>query len=209
MELHNWLLFASIALVATLTPGPAVLLASSHGLAYGWRRTTITIAGNVTGLLLMASISLAGLSAIILSSALIFTVVKLLGALYLLYLGVKLWRHGFSPITAAGQQPLARPRWHKQYLQGLLIAISNPKAIAFCTALFPQFIDHSSALPLQFAILILTFMSLSFICLSAYAWLAQQTRQRARQHLPQFIHKLFGAAFMASGVWLASASRSA
>ena len=76
MDIQQWLLFISIALVATATPGPAVLLVSTHSLSYGWHNSIVTILGNVSGLLVMSALSVAGLSVVVLNSAVLFFIVK-------------------------------------------------------------------------------------------------------------------------------------
>src|SRR5210317_715863 len=96
MNLDSWLLFASIAFIATITPGPAILLVTTHSVSYGTRRSVATMLGNVSGLFIMSLLSVMGLSTLILHSAPIFFAVKIIGALYLIYLGAKLWRHGFG-----------------------------------------------------------------------------------------------------------------
>ena len=96
----------------------------------------------------------------------------------------------------------------KLYINGLFVALSNPKAIAFTTALFPQFILPEQPVALQFAVLIITFMSLSFACLFAYAVMAAETKNRsAHIRLPGIMSKVFGGAFVGSGVFLASATQ--
>ena len=211
MELNSWLLFSSIALMATLTPGPAILLVSTHSVSFGSWRAVPTILGNISGLFIMALLSVMGLSAIILHSAPIFAAVKFAGAAYLIYLGVKLWRNGVlsGPIQTAGGKDLCqRPSAGKLYTQGLFVALSNPKAIAFCTALFPQFIQTGQSVLQQFSILIVTFMFLSFICLLGYARVAEGTRKRAAHiTFPKVFRKLFGTAFIGSGILLATASQ--
>ena len=102
MEFDSWILFSSIALMATLTPGPAVLLVSTHSVSFGTRQSVPTMLGNISGLFIMALLSVLGLSAIILHSATIFTIVKLTGAAYLIYLGIKLWRNGMLPKQIPG-----------------------------------------------------------------------------------------------------------
>ncbi|PLX78200.1 MAG: lysine transporter LysE [Desulfuromonas sp.] len=212
MDLDSWLLFASIAFVATITPGPAILLVTTHSVAFGTGRSVATMLGNISGLFVMSLLSVMGLSAIILHSAPIFFAVKMAGAAYLVYLGVKLWRNGFGFHQAA---PIAeftdsRPKspLAKLYLNGLFVALSNPKAIAFTTALFPQFIDPSQPIARQFAILIVTFMFLSFTCLWAYAAMAATASRRASHvKLPGAMSKFFGGAFIGSGLFLASASQ--
>ena len=211
MNYDSWLLFTSIALIATITPGPAILLVSTHSVTFGTKYSIATMIGNVTGLFIMSLLSVMGLSAIILHSAPIFFLVKGVGACYLIFLGVKLWRQGFGmdAIRSAvedGEQP--RPRIMKLYFNGLLVALSNPKAIAFTTALFPQFIHPEHSMAQQFCILIATFMFLSFVCLLAYAVMAAETKNRsARIKLPGVMSKVFGGAFIGSGLFLATATQ--
>ena len=211
MNYDSWILFASIAFIATITPGPAILLVTTHSVTFGTRCSIATMLGNVTGLFIMSLLSVMGLSAVILHSAPIFFLVKIAGALYLVYLGLKLWRHGFGleelrSIQSEAVQP--RPQFTKLYANGLFVALSNPKAIAFTTALFPQFILPEQPVALQFTILIITFMSLSFACLFAYAVMAAETKNRsAHIRLPGIMSKVFGGAFVGSGVFLASATQ--
>jgi len=211
MNYDSWLLFTSIALIATITPGPAILLVSTHSVSFGTKYSIATMVGNVTGLFIMSLLSVMGLSAIILHSAPVFFLVKVVGAGYLIFLGVKLWRQGFGveairSAAEGGDQP--RPRIMKLYFNGLLVALSNPKAIAFTTALFPQFIHPEQSMAQQFFILIATFMFLSFVCLLAYAVMAAETKNRsARIKLPGVMSKVFGCAFVGSGVFLATATQ--
>lgn len=211
MELDSWMLFASIALMATLTPGPAILLVSTHSVSFGTRQSVPTMLGNISGLFIMALLSVMGLSAIILHSAPVFAAVKFAGAAYLIYLGVRLWRNGMfdsSVQTAEGMSVCQRPRAAKLYTQGVFVALSNPKAIAFCTALFPQFIQTDKPMLQQFSILIVTFMFLSFICLFGYATVAEGTKNRSKKiGFPRVFNKLFGTAFIGSGILLATASQ--
>ena len=211
MNYDSWLLFTSIALIATITPGPAILLVSTHSVTFGTKYSIATMVGNVTGLFIMSLLSVMGLSAIILHSVPIFLLVKGVGAGYLIFFGVKLWKKGFGldairSGAQGGEQP--RPRIMKLYCNGLLVALSNPKAIAFTTALFPQFIHPEHSMAQQFCILIATFMVLSFVCLLAYAVMAAETKNRsARIKLPGVMSKVFGGAFIGSGIFLATATQ--
>ncbi|MCP4996005.1 MAG: LysE family translocator [Gammaproteobacteria bacterium] len=211
MNIENWLLFSSIALIATITPGPAILLASTHSVTYGVKKALATIFGNITGLFAMSALSVLGLSTIILYSTTVFIIVKFAGAAYLIYLGIKLWRNGFGSYND-NENKLDKnrkpPSVISLYLQGLFVALSNPKAIAFTTALFPQFIDHTQPLFSQFTILVVTFMSLSFGCLLAYSYAAENMKSRPSiSKLSGYMGKAFGSAFVASGVALANASQ--
>jgi threonine/homoserine/homoserine lactone efflux protein len=211
MPFDSWLLFASIAFVATITPGPAILLVTTHSVTFGTRCSIATMLGNVSGLFVMSLLSVMGLSAIVLHSAPIFFAVKMVGALYLIFLGVKLWRNGFGLDelrTAKKSEMQSNPRLSRLYINGLLVALSNPKAIAFTTALFPQFIRSDLPMAQQFTVLIITFMFLSFACLFIYAVMAAETKNRTTHiRLPGVMSKVFGGAFVGSGVFLASATQ--
>jgi len=210
MFFDNWLLFVSIAFIATATPGPAVLLVSAHSLSYGAKKATLTIMGNITGLFFMSALSILGLSAIILSSAPIFFAIKIIGALYLIYLGIKIWIYGFGRTkeSISSTKPVAPPKSHKLYRQGLFVALSNPKAIAFTTALFPQFIEPDTPLAPQFFILVLTFMFLSFICLLAYAAVVRDRRYKITSlWLKKLMSRVFGAVFIGYGVAIATTTQ--
>lgn len=205
MNLDNFLLFASIALIATLTPGPAIMLVTVNSVQYGVARAVLTILGNITGLFLMSLLAVLGISTIILYSAPAFFAVKIIGALYLCYLGIKQWKHGLGLSSDNKIKSKKKvPSFFKLYLQGLLIALSNPKAIAFTTALFPQFIDASYPLMTQFFILVFTFMLLSFMSLFGFAVLAIKIKNRNNfNFLENLLGKAFGSAFIGAGCVLA------
>ncbi len=204
MDFESWLLFCSIAFVATLSPGPAILLVTTHSLQYGPMRSLFTILGNITGLLIMSACSVLGLNTLLLYSVTAFTCIKFFGAAYLIYIGIKLWRKGIMVNEQlVGTQEKFSP--FKLYSQGVIIALTNPKAIVFTTALFPQFIDVAKPLLVQFSILVFSFMGLSAICLFAYAVISY----KAKTHSSRFfsgtrIGKVFGATFVGAGLMLAT-----
>lgn len=208
MSLSDWLLFSSITLAATLSPGPAILLVVSVSMRFGPGACVASIGGNITGLLIMASLSVAGVSYLILHSDTAFLLVKAVGALYLIYLGIKLWRTDFSLRTEATEEyvPVV-PGAMRRYFQGVLIALTNPKAIVFMTALLPQFIDSAAPLAPQFGVLVMTFMVLSAGCLTGYALLvARITGLSARWKNSRLMNRVFGSAFVSAGVALAFAT---
>ena len=127
--------FLLITLVLVVVPGPIVTLVISTGATRGTRPALITVAGSTTGnALLIGGIAL-GLSIIIQHAAVIFEWLRWIGAAYLVWLGIQAWRHAGS--AAAAQDP----RGHVYFRRGFLVAMSNPKTIAFFTAFLPQFID--------------------------------------------------------------------
>ncbi|WP_275098975.1 LysE family translocator [Sedimenticola hydrogenitrophicus] len=174
MALTDYLTFLLIALIATATPGPAVLLAVTNALTLGMRRTLIAILGNVTGIVLLAALSSIGLGALLHTSETVFQLVKWTGGLYLIYLGVRLWRSGLGRFPAEGVAVASRSPVNL-FFQAFTVAVSNPKAIAFCTALFPQFVEPTAAMLPQFALLAATFGLLSFTFLFGYAFLASRS----------------------------------
>lgn len=206
MQFENWFMFCSIALLATATPGPAALLVSINSLSFGFKKSLITILGNVTGLFIMSTFSVLGLSAVVLHSTVAFTVIKLLGAAYLAYLGFKLWVNGVGTIEV-GSTRKSKGSSLSLYTQGVLVALTNPKAVVFTTALFPQFIVAADPLMFQFSILVLSFMLLSFICLSLYALIAQRAKARTiNTQVQKLFGKIFGAIFIGAGCILATTS---
>lgn len=201
MTLDSWLPFLGVALIATLVPGPAMLLIATHSLSYGWQRTIATILGNVSGLIILSSLSVLGLGALIVSSYTAFLIVKSIGAAYLFYLGLKIWRSGIKPIQA--QATFAPAKTSSLYLQGIVLALSNPNAILFTTALFPQFIRLDQSVPQQFFIFALTLCSLSFTCLLGCALISRMSLSVVRKsNFGNILAKAFGSAFMGAGIWL-------
>jgi len=206
VQLTNWFMFCSIALLATTTPGPAALLVSINSLSFGFKKSLVTVLGNVTGLFIMSTFSVLGLSAVVLHSTMAFTVIKIFGAVYLAYLGFKLWINGIGNIEVDSTKKVKGSPL-SLYTQGVLIALTNPKAVVFTTALFPQFIVTAEPLVFQFTILVLSFMLLSFICLSTYALLAQRAKARTMNtRVQKILGRIFGATFIGAGCILATTS---
>ncbi len=209
MNIESWLIFSSIALVATITPGPAVLLVTSHSICFGLHRSILTILGNISGLFTLSLCSVMGLGALVLYSSTAFIALKTIGAFYLIFLGIRLWKDGFNAGKASSTLPADSKRSSniKLFSQGLAVALSNPKAIAFTTALFPQFIDHNAPLFAQFSLLVISFMSYSFLCLFIYAHLAAKTRLTlSNGRYGRVISKVFASLFIGSGIGLGISS---
>lgn len=149
MTLSAWLMYLTVVLLSTLTPGPAVLLAISNAIAQGPRAAAFSSLGNVVGLMLLSTAAMAGVGAILQSSTLVFAVLKTMGAIYLIYLGIRRWRSCVGAI-ARQDSDLAPRTPAKLFAQGALLAVTNPKAILFFAALFPQFIATDRPLMVQF-----------------------------------------------------------
>jgi threonine/homoserine/homoserine lactone efflux protein len=160
MTLSTWWLFVAMTFVVSATPGPNMLFVMTVSAREGLRAAVVAMAGCMTALLAMMSLSAAGLGALLQSFPAVFDALRLAGAAYLAYLGVKCWR---SPVHDAAQPPGAPTRAvagaarAAVYRQGFLVAASNPKAILFAAAFFPQFLDPTQAQLPQFAVLLATF----------------------------------------------------
>ena len=174
MTLSTWWLFIVMTFVVSATPGPNMLLVMSSSARHGVRPAVVTMAGCMTALLAMMSSSAAGLGALLHTFPAVFDALRLAGAAYLAYLGIKCWR---APVhdqptdaTASGDTSYrAAPNNAALYRQGFLVAASNPKAILFAAAFFPQFINPNSAQVPQFLILLATFTVIEVSWYFAYA----------------------------------------
>jgi threonine/homoserine/homoserine lactone efflux protein len=211
MQLHTLAAFTAVAAVAILSPGPATLLALRNSMAWGARRAVWSSLGNVCGLFGLSAAAMLGLGVLLESSALLFGAVKLLGAGYLFYIGVRqLVGRGVTLVPAASDAPLAPPSRARLFGEAVLTASTNPKPILFFTALFPQFIDaHAPLLP-QFLVLTGVFMALSFASLFTYSLLASRARALlARPRFSLWLGRSVGAIFVGFGAALLTLRRQA
>lgn len=210
MTIETILTFCAVAGIAILSPGPATLLALRNGSAFGLRAVVWSSLGNVSGLFCVSAATMLGLGVLLKSSALLFGAVKTLGALYLFYIGLRqLLARQAAPSGSVDRRALASaPAAHRLYREAFLIATTNPKAILFFTALFPQFIDAQRPLLPQFLILTGIFMSLSFSSLMSYALLARRARSLfAKPLFARWGKRLVGTVFIAFGAALLTLRR--
>jgi len=161
------LAFSAAALVLLLIPGPAVLYIVSQSVEHGRRAGLTATLGVHTGTMVHLTAAALGLSAILVSSSLAFTTVKLLGAAYLIYLGLRALLGADDPEKA----PAAREvRLGRIFRQGVLVNVTNPKTALFFFAFLPQFLDRSAGrLPLQIALLGLVFTCIGLVTDSSWA----------------------------------------
>lgn len=165
MSIETWLAFLAAAAAMLVIPGPTILLVLGQSLGGGRRSTLPLVAGVAAGDALAMTLSLAGLGALLATSALAFTVLRWAGAAYLVWLGIRLWR---APVEGA-PAPLP-PR--RAGMQALLVTATNPKGIAFFVAFVPQFLDPARPFVPQAALLVTSFVTLGAANALAYALLA-------------------------------------
>lgn len=210
MDWHVWLAYFLAAWLIALSPGSGAVLSMSHGLQYGVRQTTATIVGLQIGLASILLVAGAGVGALLLASTTAFMVVKVLGAGYLIWLGVKQWRapvDGAASDAAAPSEP-AGLSVRQRLLRGALTNATNPKGIVFMVAVLPQFIDPNKPLALQLAILLVTTLAVDSVVMHGYAFLASRLRalmQSVRARRAQ--NRMFGGVLMGMGASLLMVDR--
>lgn len=170
----HFLAFAVTAVVIIVIPGPSVLFTIGRSLALGRRAGVLSVLGNALGMLPVIVAVAFGLGAVVAASVAAFTVVKLLGAAYLVFLGVQAIRHRRGHVAGAATGPLSAGRILRQ---GFVVGVSNPKTLAFFVAVLPQFVDPSAGLVwAQLLILGLTFAVLALACDTVWAMAAGTAR---------------------------------
>ncbi len=211
MTLALLLSYGLIAGTAILSPGPAILLALRNSIAYGLGAVVWSSLGNVTGLFCLSAASMLGLGVLLKTSAFLFGAVKLIGAGYLFWIGLRhLFGKGMLAALPDGSTSRPRPpRWHL-FREAIGLALTNPKAVLFFTALFPQFLVPDAPLLPQFLVLTGIFMGLSILSLMGYALLARQARGfLLRPLLVRWLNRTIGGIFISFGVLLLSLRRPA
>ena len=205
MPFELWLAFVAATTALLLIPGPTVLLVLSYALSKGRSVALASAAGVALGDFIAMSASLAGLGALVLASATLFTVLKWIGAAYLIYLGVKLIRS--APATGLAV-PNADVNAAHVFGHAAAVTALNPKSIAFFIAFVPQFVRTDAPLLPQFTILITTFVGLAAFNALAYALLADRLRRViAKPNVITWITRGGGAALITMGVLTATLRR--
>jgi threonine/homoserine/homoserine lactone efflux protein len=206
MNIETWAAFVVASSVLLIIPGPTILTVISYSLTHGHRvKIPLVVAvalGDSTALVL----SLLGLGSLLAKSAFWFLAVKWLGGLYLLYLGIRLFRGGFNP----GEVSLTREKesgW-KLFTNTYLVTALNPKGIVFFIAFLPQFISTDSDLSFQLWLLAITFVVLATFNATLYAVFAGQARQILSTPKARRVFNFAGGTLLSiAGLWALSAKR--
>ena len=200
MGFATYLAYVLACIAVIIVPGPTVTLIIANSLKHGTRAGLLNVLGTQIGLVVLLAVLALGLTALVQNAATVFDWVRLAGAAYLIWLGIKLWRSdGALGERAAGDAP---PKGG--FIgQGLLVILANPKALLFIGAFIPQFLDPARpALP-QIALLGATFMLAGTIFDGAYALAAGKAGHwLSRGHL-RLIERVSGSFLIAGGLWIA------
>ena len=200
MSFATWIAFVIAGTLIAISPGSGAVLSMSHGLAYGLKKASATVLGLQFGLILVLVIAGAGVGSLLLASNLAFTIVKTIGALYLMWLGIQSWR-AKAEVTSVDTAALAaHPSFGKRVMTGFLTNSTNPKGIIFMVAVLPQFISKDAPLLPQLAILGVTMVTIDSIVMHGYAALASSMQRFFRDvRAVKLQNRIFGAVLVIMG----------
>ena len=207
MSIEIWIAFVIAAMVLLIIPGPTIILVISQGIVHG-RRAVLPLAVGVTlGDFTAMTLSILGLGAILASSAALFSGLKWIGAVYLIYLGIRLWRS--NPEKYEIRCPAPRTSKPSLFKSAFIVTALNPKSIAFFIAFLPQFIDAQNETFPQFLVLGATFLFLAALNATLYALFAGQLRDTVQNaKVRRWFNRCGGSALIGAGVVTATLQRS-
>ena len=212
MELSNYLFYVTAILVLTASPGPSVLYCITQSITQGFSASVYSALGVMISIVGIMTLSFTGLGVIISSSELAFNIVKWVGAAYLIVIGVKLIFSDSTEMEISEKTEKAKYKFSKisQFLGGFLVGATNPKAIVFFTALFPQFIDMGKPLLTQYFILVSTFAVFELWWLTLYSYFGSKSSKWIMSDgRAKTFNRITGGVFIGAGVILSSTRVSA
>ena len=201
MSLEVYAAYLLACIVIIIVPGPTVTLIVANSLRHGTRAGLLNVAGTQAGLAVMVVIAGIGLSSVIAALGHWFEWLRLAGAAYLIWLGWKMFRSAGTDLE--GGEPARRPRGGF-FLQGALVALSNPKTLLFFGAFFPQFLDPARDHSTQIVIMGATALVFAALSDGAYALLSGRAGHLLSQRRVRLLSKLSGGFLVGGGLWLAS-----
>lgn len=199
MSLQLYLAYIAASVALALLPGPIVTLVIANGLRHGTRAALTNIAGVQAALLIVIAVVAIGLTSLMATMGYWFDWVRFAGAIYLVWLGIRLIRAPVEGVEAEAPPP---PRGGF-FLQGFLVALSNPKLLVFFGAFIPQFVDMSRDHLPQVALLGVTFMVVAGLTDATYALLAGRVRSFFSARRTRALSRVSGGFMIGGGVWLA------
>jgi threonine/homoserine/homoserine lactone efflux protein len=207
MSTEVFLLYLATWFLVALTPGPAVMCAMSQATRYGFGHALIGIIGILLGHFVFFGGVACGLAALLATAGSAFAALRVIGAAYLFYLGVRVIVSTFR--ARATVQAVAAPSARASLLlQGFAIQVTNPKALFFMSALLPQFIQPQHSLPMQLAVLLVTNIVVDALVLGSYAYFALRGARSLRASgITAWLERAFGAALVFFGIRLLAARK--
>jgi len=203
MDYHLLFLYSIVAFFYVISPGPAVFLALTNGLVYDMRVVATSSFANILGLFILSAVSISGLGIILLTSATLFMIVKIVGAGYLIYLGIKQFKAASSFKVNQEEVIKLERSLKKSFFESFFIAVTNPKPIIFFIALFPQFLNLKGDITTQFFVMTGIFMFFSFFSLLTYGFLAKSAKGLFKKiEFMRWFHRITGGIFIGLGISL-------
>ncbi len=197
MSLEHWLAFVAASAVLLAIPGPTILLVISYSITHGRKVASATVAGVALGDFTAMTASMLGLGALLATSAALFTLLKWVGAAYLIYLGIKLWRAPVAgQVVEDGSAETSTVRPLRVFLHTYAVTALNPKSIVFFVAFLPQFLDLTKPLFFQMVVFEVTFLILATLNAALYGLLASMARDTIRKPRVQKIVNRTGGSLM-------------
>jgi len=207
MPFDHWLAFAVTAAIIVAIPGPTVLLVVSYALGHGRRSGLATTAGVALGDFTAMTASMLGLGALLAASSSLFTGLRWVGAAYLIYLGVKLWR---APVGDLAEQAAAETRGWRMFAHAYAVTALNPKSIMFFVAFVPQFFIAAAPIVPQMMLLEATFLVLATVNAAGYALLASAARRAVRRpEIQRRVNRAGGTMLIGAGLFAAAWKKAA
>jgi threonine/homoserine/homoserine lactone efflux protein len=204
MEFHVYLAFVVATAIMIALPGPSVLLTVAHSISFGWKPALSTVAGETMGIAVQLAVAAIGLTSLLNAVAEAFEWLRWAGAAYLVYLGIKQWRSAGEPL-ALDTRSVSKTNL---LVQGLVITIPNPKSLIFIAAFLPQFIDAARPIGVQFAVIVPTFLVITFTVTSVWALVAGKASGFLKgQRAFKSIMQTAGGLMVVAGAGLALARR--
>lgn len=195
------LTFIAVSIVIVIVPGPNVTLIIATSAMRGVRAGLRTVAGTTLAQVIQVTMVALGLAWLVETYGAVFDVLRLVGALYLIHLGINMWR-------TAGNETIEIENKQQDIKKGFWIGLANPKSLSFMAAFFPQFIDATLPANPQFVILSVTYLLIALLFDSGYAVLAGMSGRRFATGRARFyLGRTSGAGLCAGGLWLASLRR--
>lgn len=208
MSIEVWIYYVIAILVLTASPGPSVFLCITKSVTEGFSASIYTALGSLTAIVGILTLSFTGLGVVIASSEIAFNLIKWVGAAYLIYLGVKALTSKENSFSIDASSQPTNSDIFSNFSSGFIVGASNPKAIVFFTALFPQFINPLEPLLFQYLIFVSSFATLELLWLLTYAYLGLRSRQwLSTKGRAQLFNKLTGGIFISAGILLSGSSK--
>jgi len=206
MDLDIWLTMLVAAIVISISPGAGAVVSMNYGLKYGLRRSYAAIFGLQMGLFIQTFIVVVGLGSLIMSSLLLFTIIKWIGVGYLIFIGVMKFRE--KPVLPSDTENIKAFSASKAFIQATLINCTNIKATVFLVAFIPQFLDPNKELFSQFVIICATLIGVDIIVMTGYSSLAYRLKFMVKSlRAVRIQNRITGAFLLLAALFVSTAKR--